>query len=58
MTPEQIDALRFLLSIVQPPVVAQLATQGSRDTWVQIHNVVCVLEPLINGLAVDQLEDT
>lgn len=46
MKPEEREALRLILSVIQPPVVAQLAASGGRDTWAQLINAAAVLEPL------------
>lgn len=47
MTRDQIKALELLLSVLHPPVVAQLATQGTRESWSQIIAAANTLQPLL-----------
>lgn len=46
MTAEQIDAIKLVLSVLHPPVIAQLATGGTRETWETINSAARALESL------------
>ena len=49
MTSEQIDAIKLVLSVLHPPVIAQLATGGTRETWETINAAARALEPLVKS---------
>lgn len=51
MTSEQIDAIKLVLSVLHPPVIAQLSTGGTRETWETINAAARALEPLVNSQA-------
>lgn len=55
MNPEQIAALKLLLSIVHPPVIAQLAVNGTRDSWGQINAAAATIEALLQAETAEKI---
>lgn len=47
MTDEQKQALAKILNLLNPPIVVQLATQGTRQNWQEIAQLAAMLEPLL-----------
>lgn len=48
VTKEQVEAFEKIKSILEPPVIASLASGSTRESWKQIDALIEILKPLFD----------